>query len=394
MDFIELLQLIYDEGYFAMLALNPMLQFGTDEQPMMLAEYFPEVLVEENAYTETDVRYRTKPAVDDTRYSPAVLNPGGTLVGSLKVELGSSSTADQMTGPQHDALVRILDTRGDVEAIAQAVGWVDTVLVRSHMQKNEVQRAQALCLNAVPRQGLNGYIETVNLVNIPNHRPEVAGGTVASPAGWHSPTYDLLPDILAGKNMLNSKGYRVTSMMCRGFVGSLIRNNTKMGERSGRIIQDASTGNLRSVSSATYEVINQMFVDEGLPPLTLYDGGYPGLTGFQQYLDCADDRDFFIMIGASGRMWDMANSYTARVPALMNQAYSAEGTESIALNNTLGYYAVGRNVGMRDPGRTIHVEPQLKKPRGYYGEAYQTGFPVPTEPEAIYVIQILRPTAS
>lgn len=391
MTWVELHQQLQDEGYFERIALNPLAQFGSEQQALLGSRYLPEVLVPENSYEEVQIRYRTKPALDGTRYSPVQMQRGGQLIGSFKVDLGHTDTADEMTGQDHDGLIKILMQNREQTAIAQAIRWADNALLRPHTIKNELQRWEAIVLGQVTRRGSNGYSEVVDYFKPAGHRPTVLGGTTGSPQGWHLGTYDPYDDIFAGKETLTNKGYAVTDMICTASILKVLRNNATIATRTSQVRVDNS-GQIQGTTSYVSDVVlNQVNSDNGLPPFTLYNAGYETASGFKRYLDLTDGADYLIMLGRTQRQWDMVTDYAARVAgSVQNDVYNGQ---SLVLDSTLGYYGVGRNVGAASSGRTIHTEVQEKKPRGYYGEAYQAGLPVVTDPEAIYVIRVNRPTA-
>jgi hypothetical protein len=100
------------------------------------------------------------------------------------------------------------------------------------------------------------------------------------------------------------------------------------------------------------------------------------------------------MLGRTTRQWDLVTDWGTRVEGVQGVFDTAAiDASELTIASTLGYYGVGRNVGAATSGRTVHTEVQEKKPMGYYAEGYQTGLPVITEPDAIYVIRVKRPTA-
>lgn len=388
---LELYRQLEEDRYFSRVALNPLAQFGSEEQPFLGARYLPEQLVQENSYEETQVRYRTQPALDGTRYSPAQLQANGALIGSFKVDLGSTDTASQFTGQDHDGLIKLLARSGEPQAIANLIRWSDTTLVRPHTIKNELQRWEAIIRGQVTRQGSNGYKETVSYYQPSGHRPTVSGGTTSVPAGWYSDSYDPYDDIFAGKEKLEDLGFTITDIICSPKIISTLRKNAEVAKRNNSVIVDGS-GQITSVNQyVATNALNQINQDNSLPAFTVYNAGYETASGFKRFLDSPDgDRDYVIMLGRTQVMWDMKTDYAARVEGVDMTGFD---NQAIALNNTLGYYGVGRNVGQSASGRTILTEAQTRKPQGLYGESYQTGLPVITQPDAIYVIQVLRPTA-
>jgi hypothetical protein len=391
--FIELHQELKEQRYFERIALNPLAQFGSEEQPMLGARYLPEILVPENAYEETQIRYRTQPALDGTRYSPAQMQKGGALIGTFKVELGNTDTADEMTGQDHDGLVKLLMQNRDMEGIAQVVRWMDNAIVRPHMIKNELQRWQAIIKGQVVRNGSNGYTETVEYYKPAGHRPEVVGGTVASPAGWYLGTYDPFDDIFAGSEKLAGLGYRVSDIICSQKLMAVIRANATVATRTSNVSVNANGQIVGTTNYVNTANIQQVLADNSLPPITVYNAGYQTPTGYQRFLDLDTTHDYMIMLGRTERQWDLVTDWGTRVEGATG-VFDTEAIDAsdLTISSTLGYYGIGRNVGAGGSGRTIHSEVQLKKPMGYYAEGYQAGLPILTEPEAIYIIRVQRPT--
>jgi hypothetical protein len=388
MDFLELIRQLDEEEYFKRLALNPNAQFGSEEQPLLGATILPEQLVEENSFEETQVRYRTKPALDGTRYSPAQMQESSHLIGSVKVDLGDSDTASQFTGKDHDGLIKLLMRGGDEEAMARLVKWADKSLIAPHTIKNEIQRWQAIISGEVIRKGSNGLEEEVKYYQHPGHYTVIPGGTIAAPQGWHNDNYDPFEDVAGACQKLEDLGYSVRGMYSTGRVPSILIKNGQVAKRTNRVVVDA-TGNITSASGrVTLAELNAIADGDGLPNFVKYNAGYETSNGFRRFMDVKAGSDFLVIVGSSDRQWDMASDYAGAADVDLGDF--ADG--AIQLEGVLGYYGVGRNVGQSSPGRTVHTEAQQKKPAGLYGESYQTGFPVILDPQAIVVIEIQRPT--
>lgn len=383
-------QELKEDQYFERMAINPMAQFGPESQPLLGSTILPEELVEVNSYEETQIRYRTTPALDGTRYSPTQKSQAGVEIGSLKVDLGHTDRQDELTGQQHDALIKLLNRDGDEEAIATAIQWVDKSLVRPHTLKNEMQRWQALALGQVMRRGSNGYNELVQYYQHPGHAITIAGGTVAAPAGWNDPNYDCFDDIAAAAQKLEDLGYAVSGVYSTGKPISLLQKNNEVAKRNSRVIVNA-TGQIQgSFGRVTMAQLNAIAQEDGLPSFTKYNAGWTTENGFKRFLDVGTDADYMVFVGSNDRQWDMATNYTGRLSATPTTTFADGNFEP--LQNTLGYYAVGRNVGQAAAGRTVVTELQTRKPQGLWGESYQAGLPVILEPQAIVVLKIMRPT--
>ena len=159
--FYELYEELQEERYFERLALDPLAQFGSEQQPFLGARLMPERIVDENAYEETQVRYRTKPALDNNRYSPTQKQANSALIGSFRVDLGHTDTRKDLTGKEYDDLRKLLMRGGDMTAMANVINWSDKELVMPHTIKNEIQRWQAWLLANVTRQTANGEMEDI-----------------------------------------------------------------------------------------------------------------------------------------------------------------------------------------------------------------------------------------
>ncbi|MBX6772690.1 MAG: major capsid protein [Chloroflexi bacterium] len=355
-DIATLIEQMQRDGHFATIARNPLAQFGTAARRYIGAELLPERLVEENAYREQGVRYRTVIANAGTRYSPAQ-KKGADLVGDFLVELGDSDIARELTGREYDALVRLLGRNASMEAMAQLISWADTTLNRALVEYNEKQRWDAIVTAQVVRRGDNGYTETVNYANPTGHRVN-AGGQ------WSDDNYDPWDDIMAGADLLASKGYTVDRIVTSRTVASILARNQKVAARAGVIVATGPALTL-AAGRASLDAISAALVRDGLPPLELYDLQYRTQTGTGYFLA----RNVFVMVATTGR----------------DETVDAGDNEQ-TLSNTLGYLAVGRPVGQPEPGRVIRAEFKADKPPRIEGEAWQTSLPVITEPEAIYVI--------
>lgn len=358
MDLLTLIANMLRDGQFVQIALNLLAQLGPAERAYLGATLLPEMMVEENAYREDTIRYRTIIGSSGTRYSPSQLKDG-TIVGSFLVELGDSDIKRELTGREYEALLRALGRNIELEATNQVLGWADVVLNRALVELNEQQRWQALVNAQVVRRGDNGYEELVDYPNPAGHRA-AAGGT------WSDNNYDPFEDIFNRAELLASKGYTVNRIICGRPVLSKLSRNAQVRARVG-IVSVSTSGQIRGAAGrATLEQINGALESDGLPPIEMYDLQYRTQSGSGYFLA----RDVMFMSANSGR----------------DQAIDLGDQEQLLLTNTLGYTAIGRAAGQATPGRVIQVEPKTNKPPRLEGEAWQTSLPVITEPEAIATI--------
>ena len=366
--FYELYEELQEERYFERLAIDPLAQFGSEQQPLLGARILPEQIVEDNAYEETQVRYRVRPALDNNRYSPTQKQENGHLIGSFRVDLGDTDTQKDLTGKKYDDLRKLLMRGGDMEAMAQVLRWTDVELLQPHTIKNEIQRWQALLMASTTRKTVNGQMEPISYYRPADHIVTIPGGTIASPQGWHLNTYDPFDDIEAGKEKLQGLGYSLVGMYATPYLGRVLRTNEQVVKRNGRVQNNSAA----TVPRVTESVLNLLLEEDDHTAITFYNGGYEGPAGYQRYMDVEDGYDYLLMVGGTQRSYDMASDYVGA----SGLDISGFSDGAINLSDTLGYYAVG------------------KKPIGMGGESYQAGLPVLTDPQAYYVIRVQRPTAS
>lgn len=349
MDLLTLILGMISQGYFTTIARNAAAQFGTQSRRYIGAELLPEREVSENAYREDAIRFRSVIANAGTRYSP-VQKKGGDLIASFLVELGSSDIGREINGRDYDALVRYLGRAQDMEAQARILDWADTVLNTALLEFNEKQRWEAIVSAQVTRQGDNGYSETVNYANPANHRSN-AGGQ------WSDDAYDPFDDILAKKDLLESKGYRVTRIISGTPVRTLLARNAK--------VRQAVLGRTDAAGNVSIERLNEYFQSQELPAPEVYNLQYRTQNGTAHFLS----RNSFVMISATGADETLDIGDNQRI-----------------VSDVLGYTAIGRATGQADPGRVIRMEYFENKPPRIEGEGWQESLPVITEPEAIGVI--------
>lgn len=349
-----------DSQGYNRISRNALAQFGRAPRRYLGAELLPERTVEENAYREDDIKYRTVIANDGTRYSPTQKKEGD-LIGSFLVELGESDIAREFTSRQYDALLKSL-MRGDtLEGMASITNWLDTTVNLALVELNEKQRWEAIVDALVLRRGDNEYKEDVAYSNPASHRV-AAGGT------WSSDAYDPFTDILAQADLLASKGYTVNRIFAGRTVVSILAGNDKVKQRTG-VATISATGQITATAGrASLDAMSNALQRDGLPPIEQYDLQYRTQTTTEYFLK----RTVFVMVGTTGRDEDIDLGDTAQI-----------------VTDTLGYTAMGRPAGQDSPGRVIRAEAKADKPPRIEAEGWQTSLPVITEPEAIAIIHTI-----
>ena len=390
----ELLLQIQDDGLFESYMIDPLAQFETELGALLGARLLPEQLHAENSYKETQIRWKTRPALDNNRYSPTQMQTGGRLVSSFNVDYGYTDTQSAFDPKEYDDFMMYLNRGGDEQAIAAAINWAERTLLRPHTIKNEIQRWQALLLGTVERLTVDGQMDPITYYQEPGHKVWVPGGTVGTPAGWHSPTYSILGDLITGVEKLEDLGYQAVGMYATPAIYRLMRSNEEMVKKNSTVRVDNADQLVSTNVRMTEAGIATVLLDEELPPLTTYNTGYESINGFKRYMNVEDGYDYLLIAGSTTRNWDMAIDYQGTTETdVSGFTDGAFDNVNFRINNVLGYHGIGRNAGQAAPGRTVNTWVETRKPGGLGGESYQTGLPVIQDPQAYYVIRVQQPTA-
>lgn len=359
MDLASLIAQARKDGTLIRLARNVLAQFGRPTRRYLGAELLPERTVEENQYTEDAIRYRTVVANGGTRYGPAQ-KKGGDLIGTFDVKLAHSDIARELSGRDYDMLLRYLARNASMEAIAALTNWAETTLNLALIETNEVWRWQAIVDASVIIEGDNAFREPVVLPNPAGHRVNVAGD-------WADDAYDPFEDIYAMADLLQSKGYTVGRIITGTPVITKMARNKTIRARTSHFVT-ANGGALElAAGRSNLAGINMALQLDSLPPIERYDLRYRSQTGDTRFLH----PQAFVMVALTGRNEEL------ELP---------DGAQNL-ITDTLGYTAIGRAAGQSDAGRVMRTEHFENKPPRIEGEAWQTSFPVITEPEAIGVLK-------
>lgn len=365
MDIRGAIEIMVRAGAFDQVVGNPLAQLGTANAPYLFATIMPERPVPVNEYTEEGIRYRTVIANAGTRYSPVQIKKG-VITGMMRVTLGNSDIGSELSGQDYDALIRVLErtngalTRPTMEAATRIFGdWAEKTLNQPLLMHNELNRVNALVLAQVTLTGDNNYREVVNL-------PNPTGSRVTAGSTWSVNTNDPWTDIIARINFLKKKGYRVARIITSTDVLTILRNNDKVKARAG-IISIAS-GTVTGLPGTLQEQqLNDLAQRDGIPPFEAYDRVYNTQTTYGYLLQ----RDAMIFVAGTGR----------------DERIERGDVEPVVVGDTLGYTAVGRAAGQNTSGRVVKVKSiDDEKPPRVKGEAWQTSFPVLSDPEAVTVI--------
>lgn len=355
-------QLVYDatvRGDFALIATNPLAQFGTPARTYIGAQILPKRPVRKNAYTERGIQFRTIIANSGARHAPAQ-RKDGARAGIMDVRTGNSDILSVLDSEEYDTLVDLLDSNAELPALASIVNWVDVAINTALEELVEVQRWQAIVNAQVIRKGDNGYLENVNYPTFAGLRATV-GGT------WSDNTYDPMTDIFTIITNLKKRGRSPTRIIMGNTDLMIFMANAKVQARLGYAVVNTTGQILGQPGFVTRESLNRYFIAQGMPPVETYDLLYQTNTGAGYFLP----RGAMVFICETGRdiNIDLGNG------------------EFEPLQNTLGYVADGRGVGQPSPGKVIQVKYEDDKPPRLISQGWQETMVVITEPDAIAVLK-------
>lgn len=357
MDIGQLIYQLTVDGAIDGIARNQTAQFGTDSRRYIGATLLPERNVPDNSFREDSISYRTIIANASTRYSPPQ-KKGGALIGSFLVELGEQDIASEFTSRDYDALLAYLRNGATMDAMYSLTNFLDTTINRALLELNEKDRWGAIINAQVSRVGDNKYAETVSYVDPANHR-------FSSAASWSTDTTDIMEEIWGVIDLFATKGFTISRIVSSRNVVSIMAGNDTIKSRAGKVT--VSAGSLvANTGKVDLAALNQIFSEDGLPPIELYDLQYRTQSGTERFIpnDCMA---FFCTTGRDETL-DLGDTLEI-VP------------------DTIGYHAIGRSAGQASPGRVIRAEAYSNKPPRIEAEGWQTSLPVITEPEAIAVIK-------
>jgi len=363
MDIASLLAKMIRDGVFALTANDPRIQFGTPRRQYLGATLLPERQTE-NAFTDSEIRYRSLLANAGSRYSPVQRKNNGQLVGQFQVTLGNQDIGSEFAGPVFDALILLLGRTGaapSIQAEAEIIRFTDLTIVRPLVELTELTRWQALIDGQVEIYGDNGFHDVVTY-------PNTTGQRVNTVADWTDPDANIWDDILERHQFLVDQGYQVNRIITSRRVVGFISKNKGVATRTGRLIIIGGASETLTGSVALAD-INQALSNDGLPPIETYDLRYQTTSSGGRFM--ADDVMIFVC--------DTGRDETIDLGPDAGQRF---------ITGTLGYMAIGRAAGQTTKGRIVHVNPFLTtKPPRLEAEGWQTSMPVLQDPQAFDVLK-------
>lgn len=393
MTIAAIIQQMRENGIPEAITRLPLSQFGEPGRRYLGAEFLPERLVMDHAWREEGIRFRTIIAPDGTRYS-SVQRRGNDLYASFLVELGNSDIGADMTTQQYETLMRYANNNSmSRQAIMQVTNWSNVRIVNALIENAEYQRWQAIVNNRVVRVGDNGYREVVQYSRPATHNIYAAQSwTDVSPG----PSTDIFDQIAQAAQVMIDKGYTPGRIVTSTRVTNIMARNATVKQRGGVAVVSGAGTIQMSRPRVTFDLMNQMLSDDGLPPMERYDLQFRTQTGTRRFLP----NDCMVIFASTERSqeWPM---FSGSVPAGSNTAVSNMGGGELSVDyrdifpegnfgSVLGYHAIGRAAGQTTPGRHMIVQSFENKPPRVEAEGWMTHLPVIQEPEAVVVITGIR----
>lgn len=369
MDLSRFVSEFVSKGRMRAIATDPRLQFGTTFEPLLFAKYLPVVTKNTNLIAEDQAEFGQGVADDGSELSPPQIKNPGTSGSTLTVRLGHIDLAMQVDAVTLDTLRSLAGIDNYAAAELVFSEWLALNIRLAIETKAELQRIEAITLAQVTIRNKDGQSAIVALPNPSGSRVTVPSGTLATPTGWYSPTYDPMADILAAATYLKNRVNAV--IFSSRILGVLLRSPAVRQSMGGTVSVTATGGLAAAPSVATRSGLDNYFLSMGLPAPTINDAEYTTQTASARLLD--DSKVIFL----------------GSTPQRLRVAATA--TTGILLTSTLGYYGEGICRNQTNPGMVIASRVSELKPTGIYVEGYREGFPVIQQPRAISVITIPAP---
>lgn len=375
------------EDAFYRVTNNPRLQLGQRNRPFLMSRFLPEVQKDARVIREEALQIRSIIARDAPRSAPVTLR-GQNKVGRITAEMIDSNTGASFEGEMYEGIQRMLMTGNSMQAMADMLNYSETQVGIPLAMLREKYRCDAIVNARIIRQGDGDFYEVVDYDNPPGNRYSIPSGTVGSPAGWHSPTYDLYQDLVGIRDtLLADFGLTINATITTTKMKSLINRNTATKTYGGSVtvVQGGAIGSVDATSPQMKAIYGAMaFHDlpsrEGVNFFT-YDSRYDiEVQGGTANLTTSTERfipnNVFIMICSTGRngMIDLPDS-----------------VNPIPLFDTLGYTGIGKVIGEARPGVKIQSFLEEKHPPHIEFEGVQCALPVIQDPKCIIVLTINDP---
>jgi hypothetical protein len=236
--------------------------------------------------------------------------------------------------------------------------WLNQMVVMALVQLQERHRWQCLLDRVVRLRGDNGLREDVAYTDVPGHR-------VTAATDWTLDTEDPWIEIFDHVNFLRAKGLIVTDITTSTAVMETLRMNPATAKRAGRVILFNQTSGESYANTVDMDDVQGIFAANQLPVPQVHDAHY------------------FDADGTTRRFFDEGSMhFRCRTGNDRDVFLPDDPTQRRMLEDTLGYYAIGRPANRSTSGRAVDFTFTTGKSASIAAEAWQTGLPVLENAEA------------
>lgn len=314
----------------------------------------------ENRYEEYDIQFETIIADDSNRYDPAVKKERAKSR-SLSVSMGHFSIGVHIDAQKMEKVQELLDTVGEQNAENYLLELFDKLVRLAIDQIREKHRWESIIEAKQYLVSADDRKFTLSLENPADHRIPAKGS-------WSDPTYNpIVDDIVPAIDFLEEKGYRVRMMVSRKKPLRLLQKNEQIMKATKSDVNQPDGGLVRNPVLLQYMRDNVQQTD--LPGITTYDNFYKTQAK-------TNNLKYYIPDNALAIICETGRDYTV----------AAEEGEDLLIQDTIGYFAVGKVMNEQQPGDFIQVSRADKKPDYIEAEAFSAGASVIQDSEAILII--------
>ncbi|BCM88732.1 hypothetical protein IAD21_00574 [Abditibacteriota bacterium] len=369
MDIAALLALLLRRREFPLLAATLIASWGPPGRRLIGADFMPPRVGMDNAGTIDNLRYFTIAAPSTTRYSSAPLEDGGEMFASLNYSLGDGKIARQFTGSDYDGLVGYLARNETMEAIAAVIGWSNTALLQSLVERSEFQIWKVLTSGGYGKFGDNGFVEIVN-------GPDLSGQFIEAAEDWSDPEVNPYPVIEARIQRLVSQGFVKSGIriVFTDQVRTILKNNPFTAVKSGKsllVTNSDGTVQTQPISGIVDDSdIDKIFRAMGVQaPITYDERGWTTAKVQKRFFPEGN----MAFIASTGRNENVRFNHD-----------NPADVRAVLVPNIVGVVGIGRANGQSVAGRRVAVRPYTDEAAARLeGEAWTTEDPLLLEPLAV-----------
>ena len=358
------------QGFPRIIASNPLMQFGTENDLLFFARFLPVIQTETNTVYEEVVKVGAGFVANDgsPMSAPQIKQVGVSGMG-VTFQLGHYDIASQFDARELSDLGKLLNSGTD-KALAEQylTNWMITRLRMAIEKKTELARIDAIINGKCTISPLDSAPYDIKYPLPNNYRRQF-------PNFWDSALNPLIEVFAPLLIEFRDKGFEIDSIITSNKVFNSWQLNTAIAYMTGGSFVFDSQGRFRNVGYRLgASVVQGAFIEQGLPEVTIFDTHYEDQLGNRRrYVP----DDIIIVIGRTNR------NQLIDVTDLNQRILRRE-----LIRGTLGYVAEGISLGNTVPGMTMRLKTSEDKPVGVYGSAWVERFPIYMESEAVVIFEV------